>query len=153
MPQLPLGPGQAPWLLCSASPGLIRGQVLWPHGVTVQATLGRHSTSDWSNINSVCESGGAKTCVWAKRSVLWRVRDEQVHPCTGLAASQEGGKGHGSSGPSSRAATDLCTRLTLHTPGPCSPETILTTGASSWSSRGMELVFMGSNKPITPLLS
>lgn len=77
----------------------------------------------------------------------------KVHPCTGLAASQEGGKGHGSSGPSSRAATDLCTRLTLHTPGPCSPETILTTGASSWSSRGMELVFMGSNKPITPLLS
>lgn len=66
VPQPPLGPGQAPWLLCSASPGLIREQVLWPHWVTVQATLGRHSTSDWSNINSICESVGAK------RSVLWK---------------------------------------------------------------------------------
>lgn len=48
---------------------------------------------------------------------------------------------------------DSLVHLTLHMPGHYSPETILTTGASSWSSKGMELVFMGSSKPITPLLS
>lgn len=52
-----------------------------------------------------------------------------------------------------KAQTASSSSLTHAHPRPGSPETILTTGELSWRSTGTELVFIGSSRPITPLLS
>lgn len=82
MPQLPLGPGQASWLLCSASPGLIRKQVHWHHRVTVQATLGRHSTSDCQILTQYKNLLGLKY-LFGLQGLISGVTGERVHPCPG----------------------------------------------------------------------